>query len=295
MSHPFVPYSLNLRGRLIMIEQPLVMGIVNITDDSFYAGSRVLDEDALTQRLSQMFVDGADIIDIGACSTRPGSHAVDEGEELQRLEIALRIAHQVVPQAMLSVDTYRAQVARTCVEQWGADIVNDISGGTLDDAMFDTIATLHCPYVLTHMRGTPATMQGFTNYNDVSADVLEWLARKLDELRCRGVSDVLIDPGFGFAKTTAQNYDLLRHLEAFHSLDAPLLVGMSRKRMVCEPLGITADQALNGTTVVNTVALLAGAQVLRVHDVSAACEARTLVGQLLGCMPSKKDTVSKEV
>ena len=277
MIQPFKSYSLNMRGQLVTIDRPWVMGIVNVTPDSFYSGSRVADEQTLIERVQTMLADGADVIDVGACSTRPGSASVDARGEMERLEWALAVIRREAPDVVLSVDTYRAAVARCCVEEWGADIINDISGGTLDEAMFSTVASLKVPYVLMHMRGTPETMSGLTDYDNVAADVLEWMAHRIDELRQQGVADIIADPGFGFAKTVEQNYELLMRLEAFHALDAPLLVGVSRKRMIYTPLSCDADHALNGTTVVNTVALMQGAHILRVHDVRAAAEAVKLV------------------
>ena len=273
MMQPFKTYSLNLRGRLVTIDRPWVMGIINITPDSFYGGSRVNDEAALVDRVHAMLADGADVLDVGACSTRPGSEQVDARGEMERLQWALSIIRREAPDMILSVDTYRADVANRCVEEWGADIINDISGGTIDNDMFATVARLHIPYVLMHMRGTPETMATLTDYDDVTADVLEWMARRIDVLRQMGVADVIVDPGFGFAKTLEQNYELLARLNAFHALEAPLLVGVSRKRMIYTPLGCTADEALNGTTVINTIALQQGAHILRVHDVRAAAEA----------------------
>ena len=201
MMQPFKPYSLNLKGQLVTIDHPWVMGIVNVTPDSFYSGSRVADEPMLVERVQAMVAEGADVIDVGACSTRPGSESVDAREEMKRLEWALAAIRRVAPDVILSVDTYRADVARCCVEEWGADIINDISGGTLDEAMFPTIASLQVPYVLMHMRGTPETMSKLTDYNNVASDVLEWMARRIDELRQMGIADVIADPGFGFAKT----------------------------------------------------------------------------------------------
>ena len=273
MMQPFKPYSLNLKGKLVTIDRPWVMGIVNVTPDSFYSGSRVTDEQTLVERVQAMIADGVDVIDVGACSTRPGSESVDAQGEMVRLEWALAVIRRVAPDMILSVDTYRSDVARRCVEQWGVDIINDISGGTLDEKMFQTVADLRVPYVLMHMRGTPETMSGLTDYDNVAADVLDWMARRIDELRQMGVSDIIADPGFGFAKTVEQNYELLSRLEAFHALEAPLLVGVSRKRMIYTPLDCDADHALNGTTVVNTIALMQGAHILRVHDVRAAAEA----------------------
>ena len=277
MMQPFKNYTLNLRGRQVTIDRPWVMGIVNVTPDSFYSGSRVADDRTLVERVRQMVADGADIIDVGACSTRPGSGQIDAQEEMDRLQWALAVIGREMPGVILSVDTYRADVARRCVEQWGVDIINDISGGTMDKAMFPTMAMLKVPYVLMHMRGTPETMTTMTDYGDVAADVLDWLTRRIDELRQMGVADVIADPGFGFAKTLDQNYQLLGRLDAFHALGAPLLVGVSRKRMIYMPLGCTADEALNGTTVINTLALERGAHILRVHDVRAAAEAVKLV------------------
>ena len=274
--HPFKTYSLNLKGRLVTIDRPWVMGIVNVTPDSFYSGSRVADERTLTERVRQMIADGADVIDVGACSTRPGSESVDAQGEMGRLEWALAVIRREAPDVIVSVDTFRADVARRCIEDWGADIINDISGGTMDSGMFATVARLHVPYVLMHMRGTPETMASMTDYDDVAADVLEWMARRIDILRQMGVADVIADPGFGFAKDQEQNYRLLSCLDAFHALDAPLLVGVSRKRMIYTPLQCDADSALNGTTVVNTIALMHGAHILRVHDVKAAAEAVAL-------------------
>ena len=274
---PFKPYNLNLHGRLVTIDRPWVMGIINVTPDSFYSGSRVGDEQMLLERVHQMLDEGADVLDVGACSTRPGSQSVDAVGEMERLHWALNVIRRVAPDCVISVDTYRADVAQRCVEEWGADIINDISGGTLDEAMFTTVARLHVPYVLMHMRGTPATMASMTQYDNVAAEVLEWMARRIDQLRQMGVADVIADPGFGFAKTLEQNYELLAGLDAFHALEAPLLVGVSRKRMIYTPLNSDADHALNGTTVLNTLALERGAHILRVHDVRPAVEAVKLI------------------
>ena len=271
-------YSLNLKGRLLEIDHPLVMGIVNATPDSFYDHSRVLAPEAIAARVGEMVSDGADIIDIGACSTRPGSEQVSATEEIKRLDVAVSAARQSAPDIIISVDTYRADVAKHCVEHLGVDIINDISGGDLDPLMHDTIAQLQVPYIVMHMRGTPETMQHLTDYGrDVAAVVLEELAHKIDTLHQLGINDVIADPGFGFAKTLEQNYRLLSCLEAFHALEVPLLVGVSRKSMIQKVLDCTAGEALNGTTVINTIALLKGCHILRVHDIKAADEARKLV------------------
>ena len=287
MTQPFKTYSLNLHGKLVAIDRPWVMGIINVTPDSFYSGSRVNDERTLVARVRQMIADGADIIDIGACSTRPGSEQVDAQGEMKRLQWALGVIRREAADAILSVDTYRASVARRCVEEWGADVINDISGGTIDDEMFTTVAQLQVPYVLMHMRGTPETMSSLTDYQNVAGDVLEWMARRIDHLRQLGVADVIVDPGFGFAKTLEQNYQLMARLNAFHVLDAPLLVGVSRKRMIYTPLDCGPEDALIGTTVINTIALMQGAHILRVHDVKAAAEAVKLTTMLRDC--SKND------
>lgn len=275
----FKKYSLNIKGRLVEIDKPLVMGIVNATPDSFYDRSRVLDFDAIATRVREMVEQGADMIDIGACSTRPGAEVATAEQEMERLNIAVAAARQAAGDSMMiSIDTYRADVARHCVEQLGADIINDISGGDLDPDMHATVAQLQVPYIVMHMRGTPANMQQLTDYDsDVAAVVLEDLAHKIDALHQLGVNDVISDPGFGFAKTVEQNYRMLSCLEVFHSLEVPLLVGVSRKSMIQKVLNCTAGEALNGTTVINTIAMMKGAHILRVHDVKAAVEARTLV------------------
>jgi len=274
----FKNYSLNLHGRLLDIDRPLVMGIVNATPDSFYDSSRVLDSDSITSRVNEMVEQGADIVDIGACSTRPGAQVVDAQEEMRRLDIAITAAKQVAKDVVISVDTFRANVAQHCVESLGVDIINDIAGGDLDPAMHATIARLQVPYIVMHMRGTPATMQQCAHYDgDVAAVVLEELAQKVDSLHQMGVNDIIADPGFGFAKTVEQNFRMLECLDIFHALEVPLLVGVSRKSMIQRVLNCTAHEALNGTTVLNTIALMKGAHILRVHDVKQAVEARTLV------------------
>lgn len=259
------------------ITRPWVMGILNVTPDSFWAGSRCDTQQAIEQRVATMIDEGADAIDIGAYSTRPGAAEVTVHDEMARLDRAMHIVRAMAPDLPTSVDTFRADVAQFAVEQLGVDIINDVSGGTLDNDMFATVARLRVPYVLMHMRGTPATMQQLTDYDNLVEDVVADLRSKLDTLRGMGVSDVVVDPGFGFSKTLQQNYQLMAQLEAFHDLEAPLLVGISRKSMIYKALGCTPDEALNGTTVLNTMALMAGAHILRVHDVKAAVEARALV------------------
>lgn len=272
------PFSLNIRGRLISYDRPVVMAIVNATPDSFYAGSRNASAKEIAERVKRAIDEGADIIDIGAYSSRPGAGDVNIGEELRRLEIALLAAKCVDSDIPVSVDTFRADVARRCVSEFGADIINDISGGDLDQEMFRTVAHLKVPYILMHTRGTPATMQSLTDYPDgVTAGVIAELAPKLEQLALLGANDVIVDPGFGFAKTVEQNYRLLHDLKAFEILGRPVLVGISRKSMLTRLLGITADDALNATSVINTAALERGAAVLRVHDVRAAREAVDLI------------------
>lgn len=276
--------TLNCRGRLVDLSHgPAVMGILNITPDSFFAGSRVPAggalEQALIDRAGQMLQDGASFLDIGGYSTRPGAPDISPSEEADRVLPAIEAIRRHWPEALLSVDTFRAEVARQAVEA-GACMVNDVAGGTLDLQMFETVAALQVPYVLMHMRGTPQTMQSMATYTNVVTEVIDELAIQLARLRALGQLDVLLDPGFGFAKTPAHNFALLHRLEAFRVFDEPLLIGLSRKSTIWRTLGITADEALNGTTVLNTVALQKGASILRVHDVREAVEAVTLVGHL---------------
>lgn len=261
---------LNIRGNLIEFNRPAVMGIVNVTPDSFFAGSRV-PADSVTGRVSEMMAQGADIIDLGGYSSRPGADTVTAEEELARLVPAIAAIRERFPDIPVSVDTFRADVARECIAQ-GADIINDIGGGDLDPEMFGTIADLRVPYILMHMRGTPATMQSLTDYDDVVADVLRDLAFKTDRLHQLGVNDVIIDPGFGFAKTVDQNYRLLAALGMFREIGCPVLAGVSRKTMIWKELGIRPDEALNGTTAINMIALMNGADILRVHDVRECAE-----------------------
>ena len=271
---------INVGGNLMDFRSPKVMGIVNVTPDSFYGGSRVETAEAVRRRVAEMRRDGADIIDIGGFSSRPGASDVSPEEEYNRLAGGLEAVRIEWPEAIVSVDTFRAEVARRCVEEWNVAIVNDIGGGTLDPDMWNTVAELGVTYVLMHMRGTPATMTGLTDYGDVTAEVLSDLAFKLAELREAGVADVIIDPGFGFAKTVEQNYRLLADLREFRALGAPLLAGLSRKTMIWKTLGVTADEARDGTIALDTVALMNGADILRVHDVRPAAETIKLLEQL---------------
>lgn len=273
-------YSIRLHGRLLDFSRPWVMGIVNVTPDSFFSGSRTPDDAALRDRVRLLRSQGADALDIGGYSTRPGADEVSEDEECRRLQAGLQIIREEWPDAIVSVDTFRAGVARRCVREWGADIINDISGGDLDPDMFATVAELGVPYILMHTRGTPQTMQTLCDYTDVAAEVLSDLAFKVGKLRSLGVADIIVDPGYGFAKDTAQNYRLLAAQSSFRSLGCPLLAGLSRKSMIFRPLGITPQEALNGTTALNTIALLGGADILRVHDVAEARQVVELVDLL---------------
>ena len=275
----FLPFTLNIKGSIRLIERPQIMGIVNATPDSFFPGSRTLSRESIIERTRAMIDQGADMIDIGAYSSRPGAADVSETEELRRLETALDAIRSVNTDIPVSVDTFRANVARTAISSLGADIVNDISGGSLDADMLETVASLKCPYILMHMRGTPATMQTLTDYDDVTADVIKEISIILSRLETLGVSDIIVDPGFGFAKTVEQNYELMRNLEIMENLlGLPLLVGISRKSMLTRPLGIKPDEALNATTVMNVIALSKGASILRVHDVKEARQALVLTG-----------------
>lgn len=275
----FLPFTLNIKGSIRLIERPQIMGIVNATPDSFFPGSRTLSRESIIERTQSLIDQGADMIDIGAYSSRPGAADVSETEELRRLETALEAIRSVNTDIPVSVDTFRANVARTAISSLGADIVNDISGGSLDTDMLETVASLKCPYILMHMRGTPATMQTLTDYDDVTADVIKELSTILGRLEALGVSDIIVDPGFGFAKTVEQNYELMRNLETMENLlGLPLLVGISRKSMLTRPLGIKPDEALNATTVMNVIALSKGASILRVHDVKEARQALVLTG-----------------
>lgn len=271
------PYSINVRGRLFDLSQPQVMGILNVTPDSFYSGSRMQTDAQIAARAEQIVEEGGTMIDLGAYSSRPGAADVSPEEELSRLSRALGIVRGLFPDVVVSVDTFRAEVARRCVEDYGADIINDISGGTLDEDMFPTVASLNVPYILMHMRGTPQTMQQQTDYKDVTAEVLRYFGEKVDRLHAMGVSDIILDPGYGFAKTLEQNYQLLSRQRVFEVLDLPVLVGVSRKSMICKVLGCTPEEALNGTSVLHALALQQGTHILRVHDVKEAVETIKLV------------------
>ncbi len=272
--------SLNIKGTLFPLHTPIVMGILNVTPDSFYADSRKQSEAAITERIETIIKEGAEIIDVGGYSSRPDAAEVTEEEEMKRLATALGILNTHYPDVAVSVDTFRAKIARRCVEEYGAAIINDISGGELDSEMFATVAKLHVPYILMHMRGTPQTMQQNTDYEDMMEEILKYFAGKISTLREMGVCDIIIDPGFGFSKTLRQNYELMKNLWEFEDFGLPLLVGISRKSMIYKLLDSTPGESLNGTTVLNTYALLNGADILRVHDVKAAVEAIKIVTEI---------------
>lgn len=248
------------------------MGILNVTPDSFYEGSRKQNEKSILLQAEKMLQEGADLIDIGGYSSRPGAAEVSEQEEWQRLEPAIRLILQHFPDAYLSVDTFRSGVAQKAVEA-GACMINDISGGELDAKMFDTVGRLQVPYILMHMRGAPQNMKDLNNYDDLLNEIYDYFALKLNKLRALGVNDIVIDPGFGFAKNIAQNYELLQNIGYFSALEVPVLVGISRKSMIYKKLNISPAEALNGTTVLHTISLMQGASLLRVHDVKEAAEA----------------------
>ncbi len=271
--------TLNIGGKLLDLSTPQVMGIMNITPDSFYSESRVNQLDEAYKKAERMLSEGASILDLGGHSTRPGADAVSEEEERKRILPVVEMLRRNFPNAILSIDTFRASVARQAVEA-GAHIINDIAGGNLDPQMFETVAALNVPYILMHSRGTPQTMKDLNQYEDLVTDVLRELQAKIYQLQQFGVKDIVADMGFGFAKNADQNYVLLNELKSFQALNVPILAGVSRKSMIWRKLNITPDQSLNGTTVLNTVALLNGASILRVHDVREAVEAVKLVGLL---------------
>lgn len=270
--------SINCRGRLLSINHPLVMGVINVTPDSFYAGSRFLAFDKVEAQVEKMLSEGADIIDIGAMSTRPGAEIISAEEELNRLLEPIKLIRKNFPKAFLSLDTVSSKVASVCIDE-GIDIINDISGGGIDPELIDVVAQTKVPYVLMHMLGSPEVMQNSPAYEDVVLEVLNFLKQKIYDLKERGINELIIDPGFGFGKTLEHNYQLLKHLEVFKILKAPILVGMSRKKMIQEVIKSSAEDSLNGTTAVNILALMNGANILRVHDVREAAEAISIYRQ----------------
>lgn len=279
---PFQPFSLNIKDRIIKYDRPVIMGIVNVTPDSFYSGSRTPESGMIEQRVEKLIKEGADMIDLGAYSSRPGAADITPQEEIDRLHTGMEIIRKAAPEIPVSIDTFRASVAETAVTEMSADIINDISGGDLDPEMFSTVASLGVPYILMHMRGTPATMQTLTEYDDVITDVIYNLSHKIARLEELGVADIIVDPGFGFAKDIQQNYQLLRNLPAFTAnLHRPVLAGLSRKSMFYKPLHTDPENVLAATTAANTLALMGGASILRVHDVAEARQAAVVTALYL--------------
>ncbi|OUN73402.1 dihydropteroate synthase [Barnesiella sp. An55] len=278
---PNKPLSLNLGGELVSLSRPRVMGILNVTPDSFYAGSRTPEREQIAARVRQIIDEGADIIDIGAYSSRPQATDISPDEEMRRLATGLEIIRTLYPRAHVSVDTFRAEIASRCVREYGVQIVNDISGGELDSHMFETVADLKVAYILMHMKGTPQTMMQQTRYDHLMAEMLYYFAERIARLENLGVNDIIIDPGFGFSKTLDDNYRLMNRLDEFARIGLPLLVGISRKSMIYKMLGTSPDESLNGTSVLNTLALLGGAHILRVHDVKEAVETIKIVSKTL--------------
>lgn len=275
------PRYINAGGRLLDLDTPKVMGILNVTPDSFFKGSRYVNDGEIASAAVRMIEEGADILDIGGYSSRPGAVDITAEEEGNRVFSAIKLVLREIPGAIVSVDTFRPGIAQRAIEEFGACMINDISGGEADPGMPALVEKLNVPYVLMHMRGTPQTMAGLTEYDDIIADILRWFAPRIHRLRSAGVKDIILDPGFGFAKTVSQNFEMLRRLNEFSVAGLPVMAGLSRKTTIWKTLGITADEALNGTTVLNTVALMKGADILRVHDVREAVEAVRLLKEIM--------------
>jgi len=277
---PLKPRYINVSGKLLDLSVPKVMGVINVTPDSFYEGSRFFSEEDFMSAAVKMAEDGADMLDIGGYSSRPGAADVTDEEERNRVLKAIRLINRELPDMIISVDTFRADIAKEAVLECGAGIINDISGGEADKRMFNVVEMLNVPYIMMHMQGTPGTMQKNPVYNDVVADILLWFGERIVKLQARGIKDLIIDPGIGFGKTVNHNFELLRRLGDFSIAGLPVLVGVSRKSMIWKTLKIKPETALNGTTVLNTAALLNGADILRVHDVIEALQAVKLVEML---------------
>ncbi len=274
------PYYINIDGRLMDVSVPQVMGILNVTPDSFYAGSRKQTLEEIASRARQILEEGATIIDLGAYSSRPGAEHITPDQEMARLAPALEVIRTNHPDAVISVDTFRAGVARRCIREYGAHIINDIAAGEMDETMFDVVAELNVPYIIMHMQGTPQTMQQAPRYENFMKEVFLYFAGKIDQLRSRGVKDIILDPGFGFGKTLDHNYELLSWLQEFSVFELPVLAGVSRKSMITRLLGVTPDEALNGTSALHMVALEKGATLLRAHDVKEAVEVVKIYNKL---------------
>ena len=271
--------TINCRGELLDLSMPKVMGILNITPDSFFDGGKYFSEKDLLLQVEEMITAGCDIFDVGAYSSRPGADKVSESEEMNRLSVALRVIRKEFLNIIISVDTFRSEIAKNVVNDFDVDIINDISAGELDAKMFNTIAEIKVPYIMMHMQGTPDNMQNNPHYENVVKDIMMFFSKKNDELKKVGVNDVIIDPGFGFGKTVDHNYQLLKYLDDFKIFELPILVGVSRKSMICKVLNVKPSEALNGTSVLHTLAILGGANILRVHDVKEAKEAIQLASK----------------
>lgn len=281
--NPTIKPTLNLNGRIMDLSTPRVMGILNVTPDSFYSLSRKQNDQEIISRIEEIVREGGDIIDIGAYSSRPDATHISQEEEMERQKKGLALIREVAPHMPVSVDTFRAEIARICVEEYGAALINDISAGEMDADMFDTMSRLKVPYIMMHMQGTPQNMQQAPHYDHLMQEVLEYFSKKKARLQAAGLKDIIIDPGFGFGKTVQHNYELLHHMDDLHILECPILVGVSRKSMIYKVLNTDPQQALNGTSVLHTIALLKGAHILRVHDVKECTEVIKLIKEYNQC------------
>ena len=277
----YLKMTINCKGQLVDLSTPKVMGILNVTPNSFFDGGKYKNESEMLSKVGKMLSEGATFIDVGAYSSKPSTEFVSEEEELQRIVPIINLILEYYPETLISIDTFRSDVAKVCIEN-GAAIINDISAGNLDDNMLETIAKYNVPYIMMHMRGTPQTMQAMTSYENIVKEILFYFSERIAQARSHGINDLIVDPGFGFAKTLEQNYEVLQKMELFEILELPLLAGVSRKSMIYKTLHSTAEEALNGTTVLNTIALTKGAKILRVHDVKEAMECVTLFNKIQG-------------
>ncbi len=277
----YLKMTINCKGQLVDLSTPKVMGILNVTPNSFFDGGKYKNESEMLSKVGKMLSEGATFIDVGAYSSKPSAEFVSEEEELQRIVPIINLILEYYPETLISIDTFRSDVAKVCIEN-GAAIINDISAGNLDDNMLETIAKYNVPYIMMHMRGTPQTMQAMTSYENIVKEILFYFSERIAQARSHGINDLIVDPGFGFAKTLEQNYEVLQKMELFEILELPLLAGVSRKSMIYKTLHSTAEEALNGTTVLNTIALTKGAKILRVHDVKEAMECVTLFNKIQG-------------
>ena len=277
----YLKMTINCKGQLVDLSTPKVMGILNVTPNSFFDGGKYKNESEMLSKVGKMLSEGATFFDVGAYSSKPSAEFVSEEEELQRIVPIINLILEYYPETLISIDTFRSDVAKVCIEN-GAAIINDISAGNLDDNMLETIAKYNVPYIMMHMRGTPQTMQAMTSYENIVKEILFYFSERIAQARSHGINDLIVDPGFGFAKTLEQNYEVLQKMELFEILELPLLAGVSRKSMIYKTLHSTAEEALNGTTVLNTIALTKGAKILRVHDVKEAMECVTLFNKIQG-------------